>query len=76
MIDQTGAGRPVLVLFRDAGLEPLGISITGGDSVTWVSEFEVHVSKRRLASTTQAAMQSGRVKRRPGFVIGRSCSLS
>ena len=31
-IDQTGAGRPVFNLFVEAGLDPLGITITGGDT--------------------------------------------
>lgn len=31
-IDHTGCGRPVFDLFERAGLRPLGITITGGDT--------------------------------------------
>jgi len=60
-IDQTGCGRPVFDLFEAAGLEPVGVSITGGDTVhgegrTW------RVPKRDLVGVLQVAFQADRLK--------------
>jgi hypothetical protein len=60
--DETGCGRPVLDLFRADGLNPLGVTITGGDAARWVSDTEAHVAKKQLASITQALVQSKRVE--------------
>lgn len=61
LIDYTGVGRPVFDMFVEAGLNPLGITITGGS--------EVHrdlvgytVPKRDLVGAAQAVMQSGRLR--------------
>jgi len=67
VLDQTGAGRPVVDLFREAGLNPLAVTITGGDTVSWLNAREVRVSKRVLVSTVQAALQAGRVKAASGL---------
>ena len=66
-LDQTGCGRPVVDLFREAGHDPLAVTITAGDTVTWAGERDVHVSKRLLVSTTQAALQAGRIKAASGL---------
>jgi hypothetical protein len=65
--DQTGAGRPVLDIVRAAGIDVLGITITGGDASRWVSSTDAHVAKRHLVSLTQALMQSRRVKAAAGL---------
>lgn len=67
VLDQTGAGRPVVDLFREAGLNPLAVTITGGDTVSWPGRREARVSKRVLVSTVQAALQAGRVKAASGL---------
>lgn len=35
VVDQTGVGRPVFDLVTKAGLEAVGVTITGGDAITW-----------------------------------------
>ncbi len=67
VMDATGVGRPVLDLFRDVGFDPLGVTITSGDTVTRVSSREYRVPKRHLVSVTQALLQSGRVKAAPAL---------
>lgn len=60
VIDQTGVGRPVFELALKAGLEAIGVTITGGDSVTWQGKT-ARVAKRILVSTVSAVMQTGRL---------------
>ena len=61
IVDQTGVGRPVFELALKAGLNAVGCTITGGDSVTWKGKT-VRVAKRILVSTVSAVMQTGRLK--------------
>jgi len=61
IIDATGVGRPIVELFEKAGLRPVSIWITGGDSVNR-SGREWRVPKRELASVLQALLQSSRLK--------------
>jgi len=62
VIDQTGVGRPVVDLLREAGVDPVAITITGGDQVIRVSEREYRVPKRDLVGAVQSAMQTRRVQ--------------
>jgi hypothetical protein len=62
IVDQTGVGRPVVDLLREAGLDPAAITIHGGDQVIRVSEREWRVPKRTLVGAVQAAMQARRLK--------------
>jgi len=61
VVDATGVGRPVVDLFRKAGLRPVAITITGGNAVT-VGGGGFHVPKRDLVTTLQVLFQSGRLK--------------
>ncbi|MGI6561031.1 MAG: hypothetical protein ACOX3Q_00430 [Clostridia bacterium] len=61
VVDATGVGRPVVDLFRKAGLRPVAITITGGNVVT-VGDGGYHVPKRDLVTTLQVLLQSGRLK--------------
>jgi hypothetical protein len=61
-IDNTGVGRGVFDIFKDGGLNPVGLSITGGASVNRPRWDDVRVPKRELASLVQAALQSGRIE--------------
>jgi hypothetical protein len=61
VVDATGVGRPVVDLFRKAGLRPVAITITGGNTVT-VGDGGYHVPKRDLVTTLQVLFQSGRLK--------------
>ena len=61
VVDATGVGAPVVDLFRQARLDPVGVLIHGGDAVnhdgpTW------RVPKRNLIGTLQVLFQSGRLK--------------
>ena len=64
VIDQTGVGRPVVNMFTAAGLNPVGVTITGGDSETRVSwgQEEFRVAKLLLVSRLQAALHSGTLR--------------
>jgi hypothetical protein len=61
VIDQTGVGRPVVDLLREAGVDPVAITITGGDTVTRVVAREYRVPKRDLVGAVQSAMQARRL---------------
>lgn len=60
VVDQTGVGRPVVDMLREAGLRRLtAITITAGDAVSR-DGFDVRVPKRELVSVMQVLLQSGR----------------
>jgi len=60
LVDATGCGRPVVDLFDQAKLNPLAITITGGNVVTQDGS-EIHVPKRDLAMCLQVLMQNRRI---------------
>ena len=62
VIDQTGVGSPIADLLREAGLDPVCITITSGDQVTRVAEREYRVPKRDLVGAVQSAMQARRLQ--------------
>jgi len=68
VVDQTGAGRPVVDLFRDAGLNPVGVTITGGDTSSRDGR-EHRVPKRQLVATVQSLLQTGRLKFAEGLPL-------
>jgi len=61
VVDKTGVGAPVVDMFRKAGLRPVAITITGGNSVS-KDGAGYHVPKRDLVSTLQVLFQAGRLK--------------
>jgi hypothetical protein len=62
IIDQTGVGRPIYDMFVEAGLCPVGITITGGVSYHGESAHQYHVAKILLVGTVQKFLQSGRLR--------------
>ncbi len=62
VVDGTGVGRPVVGLLREAGLELVAITITGGDQVTRVAHREYRVPKRDLVGAVQSALQARRLQ--------------
>ena len=62
IVDATGIGAPVVDMFHRAGLSPIAITITGGDSVTGSDYEGYHVPKRDLVGILQVLFQSGRLK--------------
>jgi hypothetical protein len=61
VVDQTGVGRPVVDMLREARLHPIAITITGGDNVTG-EHPEYRVPKRDLVTAVQVLLQSERLK--------------
>ena len=63
VIDRTGVGRAVYDLFVEAGLNPIGITITSGDSEHRENDRSGwRVSKLALVSRLQALLHSGELK--------------
>lgn len=61
VVDYTGGGRPTFDMFTSAGLKPVGITITGGNTVT--RDGGVYgVPKRDLVSALLVLFQSDRLK--------------
>ncbi len=70
-IDYTGVGRPVVDLAQDRGLRPIGIAITGGNSVSWSEDkTKASVPKRDLISGLQIAAQNDALKVASGLEFG------
>lgn len=61
VIDFTGVGRAVYDLFVSEGVNPIGISITGGDAVTRDGSVW-RVPKSHLISRTQTLLHEGRLQ--------------
>src|SRR5262249_7080714 len=61
-IDHTGVGRPIYDLFLEAGLRPLGVTITGGSTWHRESALQWHVPKIQLVGVVQKLLQSGRLR--------------
>ncbi len=62
VIDMTGCGRPVFDFLNDADLDPVGVTITGGDTVVRVAHREFRTPKRDLAGAVQVALQNRRLR--------------
>ncbi|HEY3230516.1 MAG TPA: hypothetical protein VGJ87_14935 [Roseiflexaceae bacterium] len=61
VVDKTGVGAPVYDLFIAAALDPIGVSITGGDQVH--SDGTLYrVPKRDLVGAVQSLLQTRRLK--------------
>jgi hypothetical protein len=69
VIDQTGCGRPVFDMFVGAGLDPIGVSIHGGDSVTHEGR-NWRAPKRDLVGCLQVLLQTGRLKIASELTLG------
>lgn len=61
VVDATGVGRPMVNLLEQAGLYPIAVTITGGDSVTNEGS-NYRVPKRDLVTTLQVLFQTERLK--------------
>lgn len=70
-IDYTGVGRPICDLAMDRGLNPIGIVITGGSTVSWNEDkSRTSVPKRDLISCLQIAAQNDQLKVAQGLKFG------
>jgi len=71
VMDYTGIGRAVLDLTQDRGLNPIGIAISGGNSVNWNEEHNrATVPKKDLIGNMQVLAQSDRLKVASGLRFG------
>lgn len=61
IIDRTGCGAPVFDLFVAAGLDPIGVMITGGDQVHQDGNV-YRIPKRDLVGVVQSLLQTRRLK--------------
>ncbi|WP_428391481.1 hypothetical protein [Lichenicoccus sp.] len=59
--DQTGVGGPVVDGLRHIGLRPIGVTITGGTTVTHVDARTINVPKSVLASSLEAVLTQDRL---------------
>ena len=62
VVDQTGVGRAVTDLLREAGIDPVAVTITGGDQVVRVAAKEFRTPKRDLAGVVQVLLQTRRLR--------------
>jgi hypothetical protein len=65
LVDKTGVGAAVVDSFKQAGVNPLSVTIHGGSSVTPDSSEATQgfrVPKRDLVAAVQTLLQSGRLK--------------
>jgi hypothetical protein len=69
VVDQTGVGAPVVDLFEQAGLNPVGIMIHGGANVSKEGS-KMNVPKRDLVGVMQVLLQSGRLKVAAKLALG------
>lgn len=61
LVDGTGVGTPVVEMFRKAGLHPIPIWITGGETTSRKGRI-IRVPKRELVSVLQVLLQCQRLK--------------
>lgn len=61
VVDMTGVGRPVVDMFRRAGLHPKGVTITAGDTESHSGD-DYRVSKLLLVSRLQAMLHAGELR--------------
>ena len=59
VVDQTGVGRPVVDLFRSAGLQPIAVTMTGGDSGRSIGNDEHRIPKTELINLLDAKLHAG-----------------
>jgi hypothetical protein len=62
IIDKTGVGRPTMDIFTERGLNPVGVTIHGGDKVTMEDAMNFRVPKRDLVASVQTLLQNGNLK--------------
>lgn len=72
IVDATGVGQPVVEMFREKGVDPVSVTITGGTEVTkHPGQYEgYNVPKRDLVSAIVRLLQGGRLKIAEGLKFG------
>jgi hypothetical protein len=62
VIDETGVGRAVGDIFAQAGLKPVGVTITGGNEETQAGNRRYTVPKANIISLLDAKLHCGELK--------------
>ena len=62
VVDQTGVGRAVVDMMRQAVGWVVPVTITGGHAVTVAEDHSLHVPKKELVTCLQVVMQSRRLR--------------
>jgi prephenate dehydrogenase len=62
IVDQTGVGRAVVDVLRQAAGGVVPVTITGGHSITVAEDGSFHVPKKELVSGLQVVLQSQRLQ--------------
>ncbi len=73
VVDATGVGRPVIDQMREAGLEPVPVTITGGRFMSFDGDMW-RVPKKALLRPLIAASEAGRLKVAKGAAGGGNLS--
>jgi len=68
VVDAPGVGKPILDAFKEAQLEPIGVTITGGDQTSRDGRH-YRVPKRELVTTLQVALQAKRLRIAEGLAL-------
>jgi len=68
-IDYTGVGHPVYDCFVSKGLNPLGITITAGNSVNRQTQSTVTVPKKDIVTYLQIVLQTRRIRISSGLKL-------
>ena len=66
VVDAGGPGRPVLDMFRERGIEPVGVAITGGGRSNVLADGVLSVAKVTIVAALWRAVNDGTVKVAPG----------
>jgi hypothetical protein len=61
VLDATGVGKGVCDMFREAGMKPYAVTITGGFQVSREG-YDVRVPKKDLVGVVMVLLQTGRLK--------------
>jgi len=62
VVDQTGVGVAVVDVLRAAGLDPVAVTITGGDATSRGADRSYRVPKRELVGAVQVLLQGRRLR--------------
>lgn len=62
VVDATGVGRPVVDLFEQAGLRPIAVTISAGQTVTVVAPDALRCPKRDLVSAVAVLLEQRRLQ--------------
>jgi hypothetical protein len=70
LVDKTGVGAAVVDAFQAAGVQPISVTIHGGDKVLFEDwGFSCRVPKRDLVSAVQVPLQNGRLRIAEGLTL-------